>query len=170
MTQTVVKLLLWFSAIGCGLIAGVYFAFSTFIMPALGRIEVTQAVAAMNSMSSTILKSLFMPLFFATTLTSVALVIMALTSTGRPGTVAMVAGGLTYIVGMFLCTAFFNVPLNNRLAAVNPANPDVAVVWARYLKEWTMWNHVRTVAATVSCVLYVCAIVARSTGVPVEHS
>jgi uncharacterized membrane protein len=31
--------LLWFSIVGCGLLAGPYFAFSTFIMTALGRID-----------------------------------------------------------------------------------------------------------------------------------
>lgn len=34
--QILVPGLLWFSAIGCGLLAGLYFAFSTFIMTALG--------------------------------------------------------------------------------------------------------------------------------------
>jgi uncharacterized membrane protein len=34
-----IRLLLWFGAIGCGLLAGVYFAFSTFIMTAFNRIE-----------------------------------------------------------------------------------------------------------------------------------
>jgi uncharacterized membrane protein len=29
--------LLWFCAVGCGLLAGLYFAFSAFIMTALGR-------------------------------------------------------------------------------------------------------------------------------------
>ncbi|XIA62827.1 hypothetical protein ACFIOY_25830 [Bradyrhizobium sp. TZ2] len=36
MMQTFITGLLWFSAIGCGLLAGLYFAFSTFIMTALG--------------------------------------------------------------------------------------------------------------------------------------
>jgi uncharacterized membrane protein len=34
-----VTILLWFAAIGCGVMAGVYFAFSTFIMTAFGRID-----------------------------------------------------------------------------------------------------------------------------------
>ena len=39
--------LLWFSAIGCGLLAGLYFAFSTFIMTALGRIDQAAGISAM---------------------------------------------------------------------------------------------------------------------------
>lgn len=163
MTQTLVKLLLWFGAIGCGLIAGVYFAFSTFVMPAFGRIDAAHAVAAFNSINSTILRSLFMPLFFGTTLASLAFVIIALVSWGKPGSTAILAGGLIYVTGMFLCTMFFNVPLNNALAAVDPSGANAAIAWARFFRNWVMWNHVRTLASTAACVLYMWAIVARST-------
>ena len=36
----------------------------------------------------------------------------------------MIAGGLLYVVGMFVVTMVFNVPLNNALAAVDPASPE----------------------------------------------
>ena len=85
MADLIVKLLLWFTAVGCGLIAGIYFAFSTFIMPALARIEPVHAVSAMNSINSTILRSLFMPLFFGTTLTSFILAVIALLHRRAPG-------------------------------------------------------------------------------------
>src|SRR5262245_62746409 len=92
-----IRYLLWFGAIGCGLLAGVYFAFSTFIMTAFGRIEPAKGVSAMNSINSTILRSLFMPFFYGTTIVSVVLVIVALSRRGEPGSVAMLAGGLIYI-------------------------------------------------------------------------
>jgi uncharacterized membrane protein len=80
-----IRYLLWFSAISCGLLAGVYFAFSTFIMPALGRIAAVHGVSAMNSINSTILRSLFMPFFFVTTLVSLVLVAFALFRRSTPG-------------------------------------------------------------------------------------
>ena len=58
MTELFLTCLLWFGAIGCGLLAGLYFAFSVFIMTALGRIEQAQGISAMNSINSTILRSL----------------------------------------------------------------------------------------------------------------
>jgi uncharacterized membrane protein len=61
MRQFLTPGLLWFSAIGCGLLAGVYFAFSTFIMTALGRIGQAQGIAAMNAINVEIVQSLFMP-------------------------------------------------------------------------------------------------------------
>lgn len=154
-----ITLLLWFNAIGCGLIAGLYFAFSAFIMTALGRIEPAGGIAAMNSINEIILRSLFMPLFWGTTLASVALVVAALVGWHEPGAIAMLVGGVVYFVGMFVCTIAFNVPLNNALAAAGPAR-DTSV-WQRYLTDWTRWNHVRTIACTVACALFIYALIER---------
>jgi hypothetical protein len=40
-----------------------------------------------------------------------------------------------------------NVPLNDKLAAVDPTSANAGLTWANYLKTWTAWNHVRAVAA-----------------------
>jgi uncharacterized membrane protein len=152
--------LLWFSAIGCGLLAGVYFAFSTFIMTALGRIGQAQGIAVMNAINAEIVKSPFIPLFLGTTLTSGVLAAMAAFRWGEPGCAAMLAGGALHVAGMFIVTMVFNVPLNNRLAAVDPSSTEAASLWARYLKDWTMWNHVRTIASTAACALFIAAIAA----------
>jgi len=58
---------------------------------------------------------------------------------------------------MFLCTAFFNVPLNNALGAVDPASGGAAPVRVRYLKQWTMWNHVRMISSAAACALAISA-------------
>lgn len=158
MSQIIVTALLWFSAVGCGLMAGVYFAFSTFIMPAVGRIEAIHAVSAMNSINTTIQKSLFMPLFFGTTLAALALAIVGFLRWGEPAGTAMLAGGILYVVGMFVFTVVFNVPLNDALTAVNAGSSEAATVWTRYLSDWTFWNHVRTVASMAASVLFIAAI------------
>lgn len=158
--QLAIDILLWFSVIGCGLIAGIYFAFSSFIMRALGQIEQGFGIAAMNSINSRILGSLFMPLFFGTTLASVVLVVFGLFNRNEPGAASILAGGLIYVVGMFGCTVAFNVPLNNDLAKVGGNDAEAALVWRRYLQYWTFWNHVRTVASTATCGLLVTALLA----------
>jgi uncharacterized membrane protein len=61
----------------------------------------------------------------------------------------------------FLCTIFLNVPLNNALAAVDPASSSAASVWGNYLKNWTVWNHVRTIASSIASALYMMAIAAK---------
>ena len=159
--QLLISCLLWFSAIGCGLLAGLYFSFSTFIMTALGRIGQTAGITAMNAINVSIVQSLFMPFFLGTTTASAALAAIALFRWGEPGAMAMVAAGVLHVVGMFIVTMIFNGPLNNALAPVDPASSEAASVWARYLAVWTMWNHVRTVSSIVACALFIAVIAAR---------
>ena len=89
MLQMLMVGLLWFSAVGCGLLAGLYFAFSAFIMTALGRIGQAAGIAAMNAINVAIVQSLFMPIFLATTAASAALAVTALLRWGEPGAMAM---------------------------------------------------------------------------------
>jgi uncharacterized membrane protein len=161
MLQPVITGLLWFSAIGCGLLGGLYFAFSTFIMTALGRIAQASGIMAMNAINVVIVQSLFMPLFIGTTLSSLVLAITAVLRWGQPGASAMLVGGVLYVVGMFVCTAVIHVPMNDALAAVDPASTEAASLWARYLTDWTLWNHVRTISSTLACTLFIWAIAAR---------
>lgn len=161
MRQLLTSGLLWFSAVGCGVLAGVYFAFSTFVMASLARIAPAAGAAAMNAINVEIVRSLFMPLFLGTTLTGAALAVLAFFRWGEPGAIAMLAGGGIYVLGMFIVTIIFNVPLNNALAAVDPASAQAAELWARYLRDWTFWNHVRSISSTGACVLFVAAIAAR---------
>jgi uncharacterized membrane protein len=102
-----------------------------------------------------------MPVFLGSTLTSLALAVLAPFRWDEPGAAMRLAGGVLYVVGMFVVTAVFNVPLNNALAAVAPASGEAGTLWARYLVDWTWWNHVRTVTSTLAFALFIAAIVAR---------
>jgi uncharacterized membrane protein len=153
--------LLWFSAIGCGLLAGVYFAFSAFIMTALARIDQASGIQAMNAINAVIVRSPFMPLFVGTTLTGAAAMVMAVLGWNERGSAAMLAAGFLHVFGMFVVTMAFNVPLNDALAAANAFSPEAASLWERYLRDWTFWNHVRTAASLGACGLFIAAIALR---------
>lgn len=155
MNSTFAQVLLWLAAIGCGLMGGIYFAFSMFILRAFDSLGAAPASAAMNAINVVILRSPFMPLFWLTTLASLALAVLALWSWQSTPARIVFASGLVYVLGMFVCTVVFNVPLNDRLAA---AAGD-ADMWQRYLVEWTRWNHLRTLASTVACAGFVWALV-----------
>ncbi len=161
MRQVIVTGLLWFSALGCGVMAGVYFAFSTFIMTALARTGTMTGVAAMNAISVVIVQSWFMPLFMGTALASAILAVMAGLRWSEPGALLPVAGSVIYVVGMFVVTAVFNVPLNDALAASDPASTAGQTLWTQYLSNWTMWNHVRTLASLIASALFTAALVVK---------
>ena len=75
-----------------------------------------------------------------------------------PDALYPLVGALLYVVGCVLVTVMFNVPLNNKLKAVNPESSDGTSLWSAYLTTWTAWNTVRTVASLAASVLFILAI------------
>ena len=66
--DVIVALALVIATLGAGLMAGVYFAFSTFIMRSLDQLGAVQAADAMNAINEVILQPWFMALIFGSTL------------------------------------------------------------------------------------------------------
>lgn len=147
------------AALGSGLIAGVFFAFSTFVMTALGRLPPAQGIAAMQSINVAVINPVFLGTLFGTGVVCVVLAVIALLGWQAPGAAWLLAGSVLYVVGDVVVTMAFNVPLNNALAAADPASADGATLWARYLKGWTAWNHVRTVAGLAATAAFILALV-----------
>lgn len=142
------------AALGCGLIAGVFFAFSSFVMSALARLEAPQGIAAMQSINIAVISPSFMVAFMGTALICLLLAISSLLKWRQPAAPYILIGSLLYLVGTFGVTVVFNVPLNDALAKVAPSSVEGAKLWARYLSQWTVWNHVRTVGAIASAAAF----------------
>ncbi len=146
------------SALGSGLVGGVFFAFSTFVMNALAQRPQAEGIAAMQAINITVINPLFMLAFLGTAVACLILGILSLLQWHPPGTIYSLSGCLCYLIGTFLVTIACNVPLNDALATVDPDSAQGARVWANYLVNWTNWNHVRTVFALASTVLLTLAI------------
>jgi uncharacterized membrane protein len=155
--EYLVTTLLWLCALGCGLLGGVYFAFSAFIMKALEGVGHSGTVA-MNSINAVILRSWFMPMFVATTLGGLALAVLGVLELGGARGKLMLSGGVLYVAGMFLVTMFFNVPLNNALVAVGNESRTGTAIWKDYVRRWTRWNHVRTASCVAASALFIAAL------------
>ncbi len=146
------------TALGAALVAGIFFAFSTFVMTALSRLLPEQGIAAMQSINVAVLNPWFFAVFFGTALGSIALALLGILNWGAPGSTYLVSGSLLYLIGCILVTIVFNVPLNNALAAVEPGSTEGAEMWTRYLSTWTTWNHLRTAASLAAAVSFIMAI------------
>ena len=155
-----IGLLAFVAAIGCGLIAGIFFAFSSFVMAALGRLPSEQGMAAMNMINVTVITRTFMVPFFGTALLCLLLGVGSWLWWATPSGKLLLIAAATYLLGCIGVTLAFNVPLNNALA-IAPGTPAAATVWSRYLRDWTIWNTVRTVAAGVSAILFTAALIWR---------
>ena len=147
------------TAIGCGLVGGVFFGFSTFVMQGLARLPPAQGIAAMQSINVTAVTPPFMAALFGTALACVALAVAALVRWGESDAVYQLVGSLLYLVGCVGVTIACNVPRNDALAAVDAASADGAARWARYVPEWTAWNSVRTVASLAAAASLTIALV-----------
>jgi len=142
------------TGVGCGLMGGVFFAFSTFVMKALERLPTPQGVAAMQSINVVVIHPLFLIPFFGTGL---AAVVVAIGTRGQPAGMALLAAGALYVVGTVGVTIVGNVPLNKQLALVDPLAPAAEAAWRSYINHWLPWNHVRTAAALAACAIVVTA-------------
>lgn len=142
-----------------GMMAGIYFTFSVVIMRSLDELPGLQGAQAMNKINDVILNTLFMPVFFGTTLWFAGLIVWALTDWQGTQSSLVISAALTYIIGMFFVTAFGNVPLNNQLKQSERDEPLLATSWQLYLERWTRLNHIRTMACIASSALLTMAII-----------
>ena len=99
-----------------------------------------------------------MAAFLGTAAACVLALISSLLRWHKPGAVYLFAGGALYLVGSLLVTIEFNVPKNEALASVAPADPGSASLWAGYVASWAAWNHLRTAAALAAAASFSIAL------------
>jgi uncharacterized membrane protein len=150
------------SALGSGLIGGLFFAFSVFVMTALGRISPAAGISAMQSINVAVLNPVFFSAFFGTAVLAALAIVAGLIGWSEPGAGYLLAGGLLYLVGTIVVTMVCNVPLNDKLARVEPESDEGALLWQSYLSDWTAWNHVRTIASLAASTAFILALVRQA--------
>ena len=111
------------TALGCGLSAGALFAFSSFVMKALARLQPAQGIAAMQSINVMAVTPAFMTALFGTAVACVAVVVWALADWDDSFGPWLLAGAALYLVGTIGLTMAYHVPRNNALARVEPTDP-----------------------------------------------
>ncbi|MFE4466663.1 DUF1772 domain-containing protein [Oerskovia sp. NPDC056781] len=180
------------ATVGCALVGGVLFAFSTFVMAGLRSVPPEIGAVAMASINRHATKAPFGSLLLVTTGLVTVLGVVAATRLGDAGMSLVLAAAVVYLVGGIGVTAAVNVPLNDRLEAadaavstsgprageasssgrgsgavkVRPASPTAErdQVWQVFLGRWVVWNHVRTCACAAAALLLTLGLVTRLVG------
>src|ERR1044071_2503870 len=124
------------AALGAGVIGGAFFAFSSFVMRALGRLAPPEGIRAMQSINIVVINPVFLGVFVGTALVCAVLAVASIKAWSDPGAGLRLAGCLGYVIGTFAVTMKLNVPRNDALAALGADTADAAAYWARYLGEW----------------------------------
>ena len=148
------------AALGCAMMAGVFFAFSAFVMKALARLPEAQGVAAMQAINVAAVTFAFMAALFGTAVACGALAVWALFAWDERFAPFLLVGSVLYLVGTILLTIAYHVPRNEALATLEPHSAEAESHWRRYLSGWIAWNHLRAAtalaaAATLTIALHV---------------
>ena len=146
------------AALGSAVVAGVFFAFSTFVMAGLGRLAPARGVEAMQSINVTAINPWFMSALFGTAALSLALLVAGLEDLGSARGRCLFAAALLYLVGAIAVTMAANQPQNRKLGGFEPGSAAAAGYWPDYLARWLVWNHIRTLLALIAAGLEIAAI------------
>ncbi|GAA3958326.1 DUF1772 domain-containing protein [Streptomyces marokkonensis] len=144
--------------LGTGLTAGVFCAFSTFVVRGLAALPPAQGVAAMNAVNTAAVRPAFMLVFLGTSLLAAVIAVVTFVRWPEGAAVELLLGSALFLCGSFGVTAAANVPRNSALLRLEPGSAEAAARWSSYVREWTAWNHVRTAASAASSVAYVLAL------------
>ncbi|MGH3677446.1 MAG: DUF1772 domain-containing protein [Mycobacterium sp.] len=136
---------------------GVAYAYATSVVPGLDRTDPVTAVTAMAGIiTESRLNPAFALLLIATAVLALVVGVLAARQLRQPGCGYLLAGAVFALIAGIV-TLLFNVPLNTRLNALDPAvltPADAAREWQAYAEPWLLWNAVRCVAALAGAVLF----------------
>ncbi|KES04155.1 membrane protein [Streptomyces toyocaensis] len=144
--------------LGTGLVAGVFCAFSTFVMRGLAALPPARGVAAMRAVNEAAVRPAFMLVFLGSAVLCAVLTVVTFVLWPDEGAAELLVGGVLFLLGSFGPTVLANVPRNETLARLEPGSPEAAAYWPAYVRGWTLWNHVRTLASAGAALAYVLAL------------
>jgi uncharacterized membrane protein len=154
--QSHLRYIIGVAAVGSGLMSGLLFAFSCFVISALTRLPQQYGMAAMQHINVAIINPLFLAVFLGTAVASAVLAVYGVYHWADAPAGWVMLGSLLYLLGTIGVTVAFNVPLNNALAQ---ATPDAAAtVWPGYVASWLRWNHLRTFMSVGSLSAFLVAL------------
>ncbi|MEM7223163.1 MAG: anthrone oxygenase family protein [Pseudomonadota bacterium] len=158
MTVDWLPLILAAATVASAVVAGVFLTFSDFVMGSLAAAKPEGGIESMQIINRKVTRTLFMVLLLGLSALSPPLIGAAALFASGPAAVWIATGGTLYLVGVFLVSIVFNVPMNRRLDAMDPDGPEAAAYWPRYVPRWRFWNSVRALSAGGAGVCFLMAI------------
>jgi uncharacterized membrane protein len=149
---------LFAAVVTTGLMAGLFFAFTTAVMPALRHGGDRTFVEAMNRISTDIQNGWFLLCFMGALLLSIAATALSLPHATRSALPWAIAGAVLYLA-VIIVTGGVNIPLNNDLAKTAADTASLADARHAFENRWIAWNNVRTLLNVASFVCLTMALV-----------
>lgn len=148
------------TALLCSLVAGFLFAFAIVVMPGIGALNDLDFLKAFRAIDLVIQKNqpVFIIVWIGSALAAIGSGVLSVWQMEGLDRVMVITAAAIYIVGVQVPTVVFNVPLNNRLQALDLEDlPETEVAEERRSFEipWLRWNWIRTVIATFASAILI---------------
>jgi uncharacterized membrane protein len=145
------------AVIASALVGGVFLTFSDFVMKSLAAAAPAGGIESMQIINRKVFKTVFMVLLLGMSALSPFFIWYALARLDGAVEGWVLAGGVMYFAGVFLVSMVFNVPMNERLDALDHTGSEADAYWREYVPRWSFWNYVRAIAGTGSAVCFLVA-------------
>ncbi|MEM8944108.1 MAG: anthrone oxygenase family protein [Planctomycetota bacterium] len=145
----------------CTLVAGFLFAFAVVVMPGIKQLGDAEYLRAFQVMDRIIQDNqpLFLTVWVGSAVALFAAAVIGPQDSGSGDRMVLIAALVMYLAGVQLPTITINIPLNNKLQALDIANlagPQLRAARADFESRWNRWNVRRTcVSCAVSLVLII---------------
>lgn len=149
----------FFLALWSAVVAGVFSAFSEFVMAGLLRAAPAAGIEVMQHINRTVLRTQFVAGILSIAAFSVLFALYGIVAFEGAAVVTLVLAPAVYVPSVFLMTMFGNVPMNNRLERLDHNNTRTRDYWVHYGRKWTRLNHVRYAGSVTTAGLYLVAAV-----------
>lgn len=142
-------LVLSIAALLCGLVSGLLLGFAIVAMPGLGTLGDRELLGGFRAMDKVIQdrQPVFMVVWLGSVLAVVGAVAIGWSQTTGGARALLLAGALIYLLGVQVPTATVNIPLNNRIQAIDPASmssAELAEARGWFEARWNRWNAIRS--------------------------
>lgn len=139
-----------FLALVTAIVAGVFLTFSDFVMRALRASPPDTGIQSMQAINRTVYRSVFLVLLLGMAPVSLAILFFTVSLPMTAGSYWLLWGSVIYLLGVIAVTMICNVPMNKRLDAMVPEARETRLYWVKYARNWTLWNHLRTLASAAA--------------------
>ncbi len=130
-----------------GLMAGFFFAFSVDVAPAMTHLDAAAYITAQQWINKVVRNAVFGCIYFGAVILPFVAALLAALGQHRRLALIWTLLALTYFGLVFWVTRSVNIPINNIVAAWNPAAPPLD--WAQLRDTWNQTNLLRTWAAAI---------------------
>ena len=134
----------------CSLVAGFLFAFAVVVMPGIRNLDDREFILTFQVMDRIIQKNhpVFLLVWIGSVVFLISCLVLGIGELEGPGLTLIILATLIYILGVQLPTVRFNIPLNNKLQALDVDKIDETArnsARQEFEPPWNRWNLIRTI-------------------------